>query len=80
MKEFREIDDDGCGFIQFLDFLRATCKKGGVHLPARLSAFEKLAIFEIIEFRHISEREADELRDGLRGAEEALALPMSNLD
>ena len=45
-----------------------------MHLPVNLSTYEKLAIFELIEYRHISKRVADELRTELNPANKALHL------
>ena len=40
MKEFKQMDLDDDGYIQFLEFLRAICNQKKVHLPAEISVFD----------------------------------------
>ena len=54
LKEFKQIDLNQDGQIQFLEFLQAICLKEGILMPNNLSTLDKLRIYEIIEFRHIS--------------------------
>ena len=61
LKEFKQIDLNEDGQIQFLEFLRAICLKEGLMVPDELTPVDKLRIFEIIEFRHISANEKVEL-------------------
>lgn len=57
MREFRNIDTSGDGYIQFLEFLRASCNNSAVYMPDELSLYDKLRIFEIVEFRHITKED-----------------------
>lgn len=61
LKEFKQIDLNQDGQLQFVEFLRAICLKDGIVFPMELSVLDRLRIFEIIEFRHISASEKAEL-------------------
>ena len=61
MKEFNIIDTDHDGFIQFHEFLRATCLKNNIFIKPELDIYDRLQIAEIVEYRHISEPEKKEL-------------------
>ena len=66
LKEFRALDINHDGYFYFLDFLRAVCHKNGVYLQKNLTLFEKLQIFKVVEYRHISDLEKAELMAGLQ--------------
>ena len=57
LKEFREIDLDDDGYIQFLEFFRAICNKKKIYLPAEINVFDQLQIYEIMEWRHITQKD-----------------------
>ena len=63
MKEFKKIDISGDGYIQFLEFLRAVCKKNDVYMHKQLDSFEKVQIFELIEYRHIADKDRKKLSE-----------------
>ena len=54
LKDFKGIDLDHDGYIQFLEFLRTLCNRQGVHMPASLSLADTLQIYQAIEWRHIT--------------------------
>ena len=66
MKEFKEIDVNNDGYIQFLEFFRAICKKKNVHLPSEINVYDKLQIYEIIQWKHITVKEKAELTAELK--------------
>jgi len=42
MKEFRKIDINQDGYLDFLEFLRACCLKNGVPMPYELNVHDKV--------------------------------------
>ena len=59
LNKFKKMDLSGDGFIQFLEFLRAVCKENGVWMPKDLTIYDKLQIYELMEFRHITKKEKE---------------------
>ena len=54
MKEFIQMDTNQDGYIQFIEFLRASCMKQNIVLPDKLSIYDMLRIGEIIDYNHIT--------------------------
>ena len=65
MRDFKNIDVAGDGNIQFIEFLRAACIKKDICIPLDISIFDKLRIYQVIEYRHITEKEIEELNSEL---------------
>ena len=66
------IDLDHDGQLQFLEFLRAICLKESIVFPQELSVLDRLRIYEIIEFRHISAKEKAELLAAMTTMQKAI--------
>ena len=57
LKDFKTIDIGGDGNIQFIEFLRAACIKKDMYIPEDMSIFDKLRIYQVIDYRHITKKE-----------------------
>ena len=54
LKQFKRADTDNNGYIDFVEFLRASCSKSGIQIPMNLNIHDELRIFETCEWRHIN--------------------------
>ena len=61
LRDFKNIDIGGDGNIQFIEFLRAACIKKDLYIPEDISIFDKLRIYQVIDYRHITKKEMEEL-------------------
>ena len=64
-KEFNEMDYNNDGVISFTEYLRALCKKSGVYIVPELSTIDKVQIYQIIEFKHMTDKEKTEIKDAI---------------
>ena len=48
-----------------MEFLRANCKKKGVFMPLDLCIHTKLMIYELVDYRHMTDKERQELNADL---------------
>ena len=51
------MDYNNDGVISFTEYLRALCKKSGVYIVPELSTIDKVQIYQIIEFKHMTDKE-----------------------
>ena len=56
-KKFKTIDTSKDGYISFLEMLRSVCEDSHTPMPSELSIYDKLQIYESIEYRHITPKE-----------------------
>ena len=61
MQEFKDADLNNDGKIQFLEFLRALCKKDGTWMPPDLNPYETMRIWETVEFKHMTREDKEEM-------------------
>ena len=51
------MDTNQDGYIQFIEFLRASCMKQNIVLPDKHSIYDMLRIGEIIDYKHMTQKE-----------------------
>ena len=65
LEEFKKIDLARNNYIQFLEFLRAACNKDGIYLPYDLTLYDRLKLYEVIDYKHITVLEKKEIINDL---------------
>ena len=61
LKRFKAMDIAKDGYISFLEMLRSICEDSHTPMPSELSLYDKLQIYESIEYRHITPKEMDKV-------------------